>query len=570
MISSVVREMKGYDAEFCIDIETVSVTGQLLAIGICRLGHDKVDIYDDWIDIFDLFVTYKRIRIWAHNGFRFDHLYLLRNLAERGELEVMQGIFDGGNIHLLSIRVMDVVIDLGDSFQIFQTSLMKVGESYSERFKKVHIDCLPEVLYVNDRNMFNHYLRMDVLTLSESLSNLLATLNQMFTGFGQVLPGTVGSLAMRIFRMNLPRDIITSPRGLDKFERSGYFGGLVGCRKIGFYECVSGIDVNSMYPSVMVDRIYPVSYLGYWTYTYQSSVLGIWECCIRYPVGYSGVCWIYDAKNRCLGSCTEEFTAILDTDTIDFCRQSGYRVTVMRGYVYLETSSDMFGYMRRIYDMKNEGGARRMTAKYVLNSTYGKFGQKHERTRMGSISLEELYALVKSGVAVHEYDFGVQQIYSWHDEALSTCTFCIIALLVTSRARLKLYQAIKKIEDCGMEVLYYDTDSVHFRNVDNRPWDGLVPGLSVHETELGAWGIQFTNAEAGYAGKKLYFYNDRVKAKGVCGFTLTDMCMLIREGQKSGSYISCTSTRDVLFRNKEPGLFTKHERQLSTLKEQVK
>ena len=564
MISSTVKDMRAFDAEFCIDIETVSATGQLLAIGICRLGTEHVEICTDWTDVFDILVHYKRVRVWAHNGFRFDHLYMLRNLAERGELEVIDGIFDGGNIHLLSIRVLDVVIVLGDSYQIFQSSLAKVCESYNDRFKKVHIDCLPEVLYQDNRDMFYHYLRIDVLSLAEALSKLLTTLNSLFPDFGNVLPGTVGSLAMRIFRMNLTRDIITSPRGLDSFERKGYFGGLVGCRRIGFFKCVSGIDVNSMYPSVMVDRLYPTSYLGYWTYTYTSGVLGVWECYIRYPLGYTGILWIYDAKNRCLGNVNEVFLSILDSETLEYCLKSGYLVQVVRGYVYLETTFDMFGYMTRLYSMKNEGGARRMTAKYVLNSTYGKFGQKHERTRIGSLSYEELCERIKSGVAVQEYDFGTQQLYSWHDEALSTCTFCVVAMMVTSRARLKLYQAVQKIIDCGMEVIYYDTDSIHFRHIDDRPWDGEITGLNIHETDLGAWGIQFQNAEAGYAGKKLYYYNDRVKAKGVSGFTVTDMCGLIADGKRTGSYISCTSTRDVLFRNIEPGKFLKHERQLTS------
>jgi DNA polymerase elongation subunit (family B) len=416
-----------------------------------------------------------------------------------------------------------------------------------------------------------NYLRHDVLALREALQEILTTLQTIFPSFGNVLPATVGSLAMRIFRMSLKKDLVTSPRVLDQFEREGYFGGLVGCIQKGLYSGVWGIDVNSMYPSVMVGQLYPYSYFGYWTYDWESDGVGLWKCRIKYPPGYSGVKWLYDISRMLI---VDEGVCVIDTETVEYLMANNYHVQVIMGYRYLDLSDDMFQYMDSLYALKKEGGTKKTTVKYILNSTYGKFGQKHERTKISTLKdANELIQLINRGISVHEYDFGKQQIYTWTDRELSTNTFCIIAALVTARARLKLVKAMSSLTSIGYRVLYYDTDSIHFIPIGGFDLEACErEGVFIHPNDLGSWGIQFENAEAGYAGRKLYYYTEgekkgKVVAKGVSGFTQMDMKRLILDGEKEGSYLSCTSPRKVLFQNVNPGVFSKYTRMVRVLNE---
>ena len=567
MISRNVRELKKFDQEFVVDIETISSTGKLLAIGVIEFGNeDDVYICNNWDDFLEFVCfreSYKRIRIWAHNGFGFDHLYLMTYLAGFGELDVVNGVFEHGHIQYVEIKIFDRHVCLADSFAVFQMSLRKVSDGYCVHYKKQNIEVLPEQL---GWEQMCEYLRLDVLSLREAIQKLISVLKELYPSFGDVLPTTVGSLAIRIFRLNLKQDIVTSPIGLDEFERSGYFGGLVGCTRTGIYKKVWGLDVNSMYPSVMLGRLYPVSYLGYWTRSWESG-LGLWLCKVKYPVGYNGIRWLYDVHRKLFYDKSE---CVIDTETVEYLMANNYSIEIVKGYIYLDVTSTLFSYMEELYRIKEEGGAKKQTVKYILNSTYGKFGQRHERTRLGTLrQLDDLVQLVRLGISVQEYDFGKQQLYTWKERELSTNTFCIIAALVTARARLKLVKAINCLMKQGCQLIYYDTDSLHF--IPNDSFNGKIDGISIHPTRLGSWGIQFKNAEAGYAGRKLYYYLEKkdgkgkVAAKGISGFTRGDMVRLIQEGERQGGYQGCTSPREVLFKGVSPGIFSYHERRVKVL-----
>lgn len=561
MISCKVNYGRQFDAECVYDLETRE-DGGLIMIGHTEFNDGFVTYYDNFDEFIDMLVGRgKYIRLWAHNGWGFDHLFLCRHLSGLGELDISNGVFEGGSIQMMVIKINDCTIVLADSFTIFQTSLAKTTEGFCTEYVKLKIDHSPEWLYDNDRDIFYEYLTNDVLGLAEALQNLKEELNDIFEGFGN-LRNTVGSTAMHIFRLNLTKDIMTSSRKLDTFEREGYFGGLVDITGVGIFNDVSGIDVNSMYPSVMFREYFPRDYTGYWSFFYETDVLGLWRVKFDTSNVSDKIAWVYDCKTRKRSFRGE---AILDNDTIDFINKLEGSVEVVKGYVYRQVSDEMFDYMDDLYKLKNDINiAKRTTAKYILNSTYGKFGQKHERTRIGTLSADELKQKILEGVAVHQYDFGNQQLYSWEEKSLSTNTFCVIATLVTLRARLKLFKTIHSLTRIGCKVLYFDTDSIHYTGISDIELEECV---NVSK-RMGDWSYVFKHCEAGYAGRKLYYYlekdKDVVRAKGVSGFTMSDMRELILKGQKTGSYTSCTSPNRVLFRGVLPGIFNKYHRILNS------
>lgn len=542
------------------DIETDN-QGQLIAIGY-NLDHAAKVYYaysfTEFVDKITNTSSKLDIRAWAHNGFRFDHLYLLYDLAYK--LELIDGIFEHGTILSLKCKINGTRLHLLDSFSIFQTSLEKIGKSFNQyHFKRTDlIDCGdPEYLWMNNKQLFYDYLKSDVLCLSECLQNLSRIIGELSPSI-KITPPTVGSLAMKFFRANLKQNIMTSPSKLENFERSSYFGGLCDCTGIGIWDRVVAYDVNSMYPAMMYNRAFPLSYAGYWTEDYEKDSLGLWHV---YFNTFSSF-FIFNCDTRTLSSTGH---AILDTDTVNYLIQHHYEVEINYGYIYLQTSTSIFDYMFDLYELKKLGGAKGTLAKYILNSSYGKFAQKHNKACLGNLTLDQMKDLLNNNIPFHEHTLNNNFLfYSWEKKSISINTFVIYATLVTLRARLFLFSNISNLLDQGHKVVYYDTDSIHFIPSQSSDYHQV---LNIHDSQLGYWKKVF-DSTAGYAGKKLYFYYDGpkavVKAKGVNNLTVDQMINLIKSGTVKGKYLSVTTPRQVLFKNDVPCIFNEKYRQLST------
>lgn len=568
MIRPLVQDVERELLRCVYDIETDS-KGYLLQIGYV-IGKESevrfVDTFNDMIrvliDVYRL-TTCKGIQLWAHNGFRFDHMYLLYDLAGQGRLDLINGVFDGGQIMALDIKIRGVSFYLQDSFSLFQSSLAKVTNSFNTTYKK-RTDLIqnktPEELWLESKTLFYDYLRFDVLSLQESLDKLHHLLRVSEPRIVN-LPSTVGSLAMKIFRANLSENVMTSGKKLDVFERSSYFGGLCDCLQVGEFERVVGLDVNSMYPTQLCDRSYPTSYLGVWVSgsDFDEKELGLWH--ITYDT--SPYRFIYDCDTRSLAY---RGNAVVDTDTVRYLQSYSHEVRVNYGYIYKKTTTSMFNYLKSYYEWKCQGGALGLFAKYVLNSTYGKFGQKHTKSIICQLSKDQMVDMIKQGKVFHEYNLNNEfQFHTYTKEGVSPYTFTVIASLVTLRARLFLHDTVRQFINNGHRVVYYDTDSIQFVPKD----DGYEQLVDIDATRMGAWKKQF-DSPAGYAGKKLYYYYDEtgkevVKAKGVSRLTLEQLKTIINTGTVVGTYLTCSTPREVLFKGKRPCVFDEKERQLRLL-----
>ena len=115
---------------------------------------------------------------------------------------------------------------------------------------------------------------------------------------------------------------------------------------------------------------------------------------------------------------------------------------------------------------KNPG--LRATAKMMLNSMWGKFGQKPNKTQVKEfddpVKFSEFHdsnkydicyvsVLTKERVEIH-YKHQLQ------DDPVSPNLNIFIACFTTCWARLRLYEALDLLQEC---VLYFDTDSVIFK-----------------------------------------------------------------------------------------------------------
>lgn len=171
---------------------------------------------------------------------------------------------------------------------------------------------------------------------------------------------------------------------------------------------------------------------------------------------------------------------------------------------------------------KNPG--LRSLAKLMLNSFWGKFGQRPNQTQVSTCTKpSEFFNIIRDDrQVVHRIEIANEQmveVYHTFDEIcqpVQTNINIFIACFTTSYARLKLYDALDTLKE---RVLYFDTDSVIYTQKPSEPSipTGNYLGQFTNELEEGDYITEFVAA-----GPKNYSYNT-FKGNQCCkvrGFTL--------------------------------------------------
>lgn len=122
------------------------------------------------------------------------------------------------------------------------------------------------------------------------------------------------------------------------------------------------------------------------------------------------------------------------------------------------------------YNMIVENPGLRSLAKLMLNSFWGKFGQRTNLTQTAYISdpteffdiLNSDQQKVKNILFVNNESVKLEWVYNDDFVEPSTRTNVVIATYTTAQAQLKLYTYLKRL---GRRALYCDTDSVVFATV---------------------------------------------------------------------------------------------------------
>jgi uncharacterized Zn-finger protein len=216
-----------------------------------------------------------------------------------------------------------------------------------------------------------------------------------------------------------------------------------------------------------------------------------------------------------------EFWVCLSTPEIEYALKHNHLIKVNRveghkGHMIFKEYVD-FMYNKRL-EYKQEGNKPyALFVKYLLNSLYGKTGQKERITEETDIAdimkVEEKpsYKYIK-GIRrpITSISFGGRQIERTTTDKESYNSYCAIASHVTAHARIYLYKLIKQagIENC----FYCDTDSI-FTNAIG--YTNLKRYLS--DTKLGGLKLEETTNHLIIKGNKDYIFGDKITLKGVKG-----------------------------------------------------
>jgi len=398
-----------------------------------------------------------------------------------------------------------------DILNWFSEPLRKTGERLG--LPKLQIDfetCSTEELEV--------YCKRDVEIELRNLEQWIDFLGSTELG---PLGYTIASTAYKVFRYRFLRHEIYVP-SIDyvcRLERDAYCGGRVEAYRIGQFRDSRYyyLDFNSLYPSVMVDRDYPVKYLGKIRDVEPADAISI----VRNKLVVAKVTVntdqpIYPVKQVKLIFPTGRFDTVLTTPELLYALEHRHveKIHILLVYsgapIFRDYVSELYDWRQTFKRAGNE--AYSYLCKLLLNSLYGKFGQKATDYKL----IGQTSADVTQSLEVYDVDerkirriiIVAGQVYELQGETESWDSFPAIAAHVTAYGRMKLWRAMSL---AGFENVYYvDTDSLF---VNQRGFERIQP--LIDDSKLGYLKIEDMADEITINGVKDYEFGGLRKLKGI-------------------------------------------------------
>jgi DNA polymerase elongation subunit (family B) len=327
------------------------------------------------------------------------------------------------------------------------------------------------------------YLQSDCVNLYELVSGFIKE-------FGPRL--TIGSAAMQELQEYHEFDVLDKTQ--DTFARAYYYGGRVQCFakgvNIGRYKVY---DVNSMYPSVMKNLLHPIGneiemhggpvnnntcFVGAYGKNHGAFPKRDENGSLRFDIkeGYFSVS-IHEWRKALQLKMFEPFEV---KECVDIKRRTTFAAFV-----------DHFFELRGIAKA-NKDRAHDIFYKLILNSAYGKFAQDPSKYREYVITAnsadvnpgpdwEPIFLDdTKDGYIIWERPVTFKKLFNTYTAAS-----------ITGAARSVLMDAISK----STNPMYCDTDSIICDQLS---------GVTLSDTELGAWKYEGEGTRLAIAGKKMY------------------------------------------------------------------
>ena len=382
---------------------------------------------------------YASYRIYAHNGGKYDFLYIMEHLKEPCEIYDINGRIFCIKVHLPQKQT----IQFFDSYYILQFSLEKLIEKMipDTKYKKIDIDF--SKLKKATKSLKEH-LKNDVFSLFDILTIFQAAINKL----GAELKGTSASTSLDLFRRTYLENEIPTYYKHDEQIRKSYFGGRTEVYKkhlkAGFY-----YDFNSLYPSVMSGKYYPVGYPHFIErYKYSPDDTGFVQISLKMnkyvpilPVRKDNM--LLFPNGNITGFYSLEFVRELIKRKIDF--RTGYAMLFDRSKLFDGFVRDLYSYRMQVKD--NE--VMKYSVKLLLNSLYGKFAQKIERKKF--YLKPDKKTILKKGLMPYNIYYDI-----WYEELEVKLPYVLPAIssYVTTYAQLKMLDYINE------NTYYVDTDSI--------------------------------------------------------------------------------------------------------------
>ncbi len=399
-----------------------------------------------------------------------------------------------------------------DTFNYWQTSVETLGKQLG--LSKLDMPNVDE-----DMDTWKVYCQRDVDVLMEYLLSYMHYLKDNdLCGLGL----TLASQSFRSYRHRFMNHVIQlhNDENATKLERAAYSGGRVEAYYIGnlpeqtYYK----LDINSMYPYVMKEKLYPYELIANSNSVDLSQfekLMNEYYCIANVTIDTPDNAFPYKGKHKLTFPVGTYETSLHDIE-LRYAYERGYIRTVnqISTYRYTDIFSDYINYFYNLkISAEREGNlVVRHQAKIMMNSLYGKFGQRNNNSYIVANTSDLRYGRItgfseRLGCAVTVNCLGEDMEVSYQ-EGEAPYSFPAIAGGVTAYARMYLYSLIQKAKPTN--VYYCDTDSL----VVNE--DGYQRMKDyINDTRLGLLKVEGIATSMVIHGAKDYVFGDDVKHKGI-------------------------------------------------------
>lgn len=489
------------------DIETDGLGGAFI-IGCITTELGEYEFVYSAIQLLKSLLKYKGYIMYAHNGAKFDFLYLAQDIKELRYTHEIGVIRQGEKIigfileehasiqeRRASSKKDDKryrwgadALQLRDSLPLLNNSLYNATKSFSPEFTKLKGDIDFEGGEKFDPSNESHmnYLKRDC-------DGLLATMRKFYElcyDLFNVYPSwTAGGTAMKAWKCKIPKGHCYSEykeRRKEEFTRQAYYGGYVfPGRSSEEHTDVKSVDYNAAYAASMLEGV-PVGE-GVWTGTFINTP-GFWHVKVTTPQTdpYFPVIGKHAEKGLLwpLGT----FETHCTTEEIVYAEGKGYTFEIIEGLVFdrIEFPFDEFiticQEIERTPDPETGkvDPARKNIAKQLRNSLYGKFCMRREIETL--VISEQIPDGAMPVYSPNGRDI-VEGMYTVKEENDADYLIPSWGAYVTMRQRLRLFRGM----DAVKTPYYCDTDSIKAPasnvNAVVRPFDPTIPVTSVQAQE---------------------------------------------------------------------------------------
>lgn len=354
-----------------------------------------------------------------------------------------------------------------DTFNYIRASLETISKMFNLA-EKISYD------FYSEKN--NNKLRQRCLNDCKITLEFVLLLEKLFKSLDTPIGTTISSSALNLYLNKYYNNniYIHSNYSAIELERNAYYGGRTECFRLGKFNNIYQLDINSAYPYVMTKFKYPTKLRFY---NRQSCLRNI-----KYYLdnGFAVIAKVkvntdkpyYPCRDKRLLFPTGQFTTYLTTNELKLAIEHNHIVDSYEYAVY-EQDYIFVDYVKELYKLRqqaNDNGTK-MIYKLLLNSLYGKFGQKNSRYIDTKIPTE-IFTENEYFKLTDYYDNGkmltVRKILDKIQVKSDTVenaknAFVAIAASVTANCRLLL---LKYIIQAGFDNIYYcDTDSLFVNEV---------------------------------------------------------------------------------------------------------
>lgn len=509
---------------FTADFETTTDPNdcRVWAWAVCEIGNVKNTIIGNDIQSFIKFCSNSKHNyvLYFHN-LKFDSEYIISYILHEGFTHIKEkkeradktfttlisgmGAFYSMEIYFKVGKKKVNKVTIYDSLKILNFSVDQIAKDFDLPIRKLELD------YTSKREIGHELTEHEKDYITNDVEIMARALEVMFTA--GLTKMTIGSDALHNYKQMTKafnKYFPILPGEIDKDIRKSYRGGFTYLNPLyKGKESTKGyvLDVNSLYPSVMVndtlphgepvffegkykeDRLYPL-YVQHLSCAFELKDGMIPTIQIKNHLSFIPNEYLESSNGLVLDLVLTSIDLELFLEHYNIYDETWINGWKFKGVKGLFTDYITYWTDRKIESKKNNNPSMYRISKLMLNSLYGKMG---------------LNPLVKSKFPYLD-DEGVVR-YGFFPTEERKPIYIPVASFITSYARKKTIESSQAIREYSKRVygedyyIYSDTDSIHLKYIDPKELESII---EVDEYKLGAWKVESEFVRGKYLRQKCY------------------------------------------------------------------